>query len=132
MSHTPKLGPLALLLTVISICLTILSILSFTTAGADMRLAEKYGETVSERYALEAKGQALIRDLDEGLEDGIVAKDFEKADAEGVYESTIKEGDLSLHIGVSIQDGTYEIISWKYEHDWVQNTDLGNLWPGNN
>ncbi len=36
-----KLGPLTLLLTVISICLTVLAILSFTTARADLRLAEK-------------------------------------------------------------------------------------------
>ena len=33
-----KLGPLTLLLTVISICLTVLAILSFTTARADLRL----------------------------------------------------------------------------------------------
>ena len=37
-----KLGPLALLLTVISICLTTLAILTFATARADWRLAEKH------------------------------------------------------------------------------------------
>ena len=41
-----RLGPMALLLTVISICLTILAILTFTTARADLRLAQKYAETV--------------------------------------------------------------------------------------
>ena len=49
-----KLGPLALLLTVISICLTTLAILSFTTASADLRLAEKYADTVQTRYELES------------------------------------------------------------------------------
>ena len=44
-----KLGPLALLLTVISICLTTLSILTFSTSSADMRLAQRYAETVRER-----------------------------------------------------------------------------------
>ncbi len=48
-----KLGPLALLLAVISICLTTLAILTFTTARADLRLAQKYAETVSTRYELE-------------------------------------------------------------------------------
>ena len=48
-----KLGPLALLLTIISICLTTLSILTCTTSGADLRLAQKYAETVQTRYSLE-------------------------------------------------------------------------------
>ena len=55
MKHVPiRLGPLALLLAVISICLTILAVLSFTTGQADLRLAQRYADTVTERYALEA------------------------------------------------------------------------------
>jgi len=60
-----KLGPLTLLLTVISICLTTLAILTFTTARADLRLAEKYAETVRSRYALEEQGQAFRQELSE-------------------------------------------------------------------
>ena len=53
MNQVPvKLGPLALLLTVISICLTTLAILTFSTARADGRLAERYAETVTLRYEL--------------------------------------------------------------------------------
>ena len=44
MQQPIKLGPLALLLTVITICLTTLAILTLTTARADLRLAEKYAE----------------------------------------------------------------------------------------
>ena len=64
MRKTPvKLGPLALLLTVISICLTTLAVLTFTTARADRSLAEKYADTVAVRYGLEAEGQRFLRDL---------------------------------------------------------------------
>ena len=42
-----KLGPLALLLAVISICLTMLALLTCSTARADRRLAEKFAQTVS-------------------------------------------------------------------------------------
>ena len=52
-----RLGPLALLLTVISICLTILAILTFTTARADLRLSAEYAQTTKARCALEAQGQ---------------------------------------------------------------------------
>lgn len=61
MKHIPiKLGPLALLLTVISICMTVLGLLTFTTARGDLSLAEKYGDTVRLRYELEAEGQAFL------------------------------------------------------------------------
>ena len=133
MNHTPKLGPLALLLTVISTCLTILSILSYTTAGADMRLAEKYADTVSERYALEIKGQELMKEADEALSSGEVPAGFSISDVnENEFYADLKEGDLNLRIGVRTDGaGDYDIISWKYEHDWVQDTKIGNLWSGN-
>ena len=60
-----KLGPLALLLAVISICLTTLGILTFTTARADLRLAEKYASTVRTRYELERRGQEFLQELSE-------------------------------------------------------------------
>ena len=56
-----KLGPLALLLTVISICLTTLAILTFTTAEADRRLADHFAETIETRYRLESQGQAFLK-----------------------------------------------------------------------
>ena len=64
-----RLGPMALLLTVISICLTILAILTFTTARADLRLAQKYAETVQARYAIEKDGQTYLAGLNAGREE---------------------------------------------------------------
>ncbi len=125
-----KLGPLALLLTVISICLTMLSILSFTTARADMRLAEKYAETVSTRYELEAEGQQYLADIrgtvpfvaagslagTEQDEDGIIWKQFEK-------------GGARLRIGTDPADD-FRVVSWKHSKEWEEDTDIGDLWPG--
>ena len=79
-----RLGPLALLLAAVSICLTILAILSFSTAQADLRLAEKYAETVQTRYALERTGQEYIAALNAGREttpspddEGVIRAEFE-------------------------------------------------------
>lgn len=132
MRQTPKLGPLALLLTVISICLTIMSVLSMTTASADMRLAQKYADTVKERYALEIKGQELIAELNASSDRGTIPDEFTISDDQnGMMNADLKEGELTLRIGVKAKDGGYEIVSWKYEHDWEQDLTIGNLWPGN-
>ena len=122
-----KLGPLALLLTVISICLTVLSILSFTTARADLRLAEKYAETVQNRYALEVRGQELLaelRDSDPGL------LDMER-DASGVWHTELERDGAKLLIGVKKSaDGGWELVVWRHEKEWEEDVGLGNLWDG--
>ena len=125
-----KLGPLALLLAVISICLTTLAILTFTTARADLRLAEKYAETVSTRYELEKQGQAFLQELA-----GTARADYDlmgwEADAQGVYRVEFEQDGAKLSIG--FQPGGekgYTIISWRHTKDWTENDSLGELWDG--
>ena len=115
-----KLGPLALLLAVISICLTTLSILTFTTARADRRLAEKYADTVSTRYALEAEGQAFLADVGRGGPPG-------EPDADGVCWKVLERDGSRLTIGLGPQGG---IVAWRQEKEWNQDTDIGHLWSG--
>ena len=123
-----KLGPLALLLTVISICLTVLAILTFSTARADLRLAEKYADTVYERYALEAQGQSFLAELagNEGL-----LSELEQ-DESGVYRGTFAQGGAKLSLGLQADGrGGWEIVDWRQTREWEEDTSLGNLWAGN-
>ncbi len=126
MKNAPiKLGPLALLLAVISICLTTLSILSFSTARADRRLAEKYAQTVTARYALEERGQTALAGLamsDEGWE----------ADGEGHLWQSLEQDGARLRIGVEADaDGGYRVVAWVLDREWTQDTHIDNLWNGN-
>ncbi len=105
-----KLGPLALLLAVISICLTTLSILSWTTARADYALARRYAETVSTRYELEAQGQKYISEYPPTGPD---TKIF-----------TLNGSRLII---VLDEKG---IASWKHEKEWEEDESIGNLWNG--
>ncbi|MBQ9685833.1 MAG: hypothetical protein IJV41_04690 [Oscillospiraceae bacterium] len=121
-----KLGPLALLLTVISICLTVLAILSFTTARADSRLAEKYAETVQTRYALEARGQEFLADL---YESDPSLMDMEW-DGQGVWWTTLELSGARLRIGVKASGGEYTVVAWRHDREWSQDELIGNLWLG--
>lgn len=120
-----KLGPLALLLTVISICLTVLSILNFTTAQADLRLAEKYAETVSTRYALEVEGQELLRELqnsDPALMDMT-------RDAAGRWHADLERDGAHLRIAVKKAGDGWQVVEWGQEKEWQEDTSL-NVWGG--
>ncbi len=120
-----RLGPLALLLTVISICLAILAILTFTTARADLRLAEKYAETIQSRYALEKDGQMYLSRLNAGLEAP------PEPDTDGTYRMELAQGDYLLHITLrrSGQNG-WDVIAWRHEKIWKQEETIQNLWSG--
>ncbi len=102
-----KLGPLALLLTVISICLTTLAILTFATARADRRLAEKYAATVQLRYELDEDGQKWLRDAAD--------------DDEIVLE---KDGST---LTIRVENG--EVTAWRHERAWEEDLDI-DVWPG--
>lgn len=52
-SRPVRLGWLSLLLTVIILCLATLSVLSFSTARADLALAQKQARQAQSVYALE-------------------------------------------------------------------------------
>ncbi len=124
-----KLGPLALLLAVISICLTALAILTVSTARADLRLAEKYAQTVTLRCALEAEGQELLSEL--GSDPEAALADWER-DAEGRCWKTLERDGARLTIGLARRaDGSYEVIAWAQDKLWVQDTHIANLWNGN-
>ena len=119
-----RLGPLALLLTVISICLTVLAILAFTTARADLRLAEKYAETVQARYALDAEGQEYLAGLNAGRETPPAP------DEDGVCRLDLEHGGYVLHIGLKEGQGGWEPVSWREEKTWEQEETIDNLWSG--
>ena len=95
-----RMGPLALLLSVISICMAVLSMLSLANSSADMRLAKRYANTVEIRYQLEEEGQRYLSQLDEDVQQ--IEKEFEK------------DG-YRLRISLSRNEEGYEIRNWKIE-----------------
>lgn len=132
MKHIPiRLGPLALLLTVISICMTTLGILAFSTARADYRLAEKYAATVEERYALEKEGQEFLREAGEAWKSGAGLDEFEEVREEGgIFYRTFTRGDRNLIVGVVEEDSGIRVVEWRMQKDWEPEEGMGNLWLG--
>ena len=125
-----KLGPLALLLAVISICLTTLAILTFTTARADLRLAVKYAETVRIRYALEQQGQEFLQTLSGTDPADYGLMDWER-DRDGVYWTEFEQDGATLRIGFRPDHDTgYTLLSWRQEKGWVEDDSIVTLWNG--
>lgn len=134
MNQVPiRLGPLALLLTIISICLTTLSILAFSTSRADLRLAEKYAETVRIRYELEQEGQAFLQEADETVSSGLPLNamfDVSPRPGGGVSRTFEQDGTvLSVTLGPSAGTG-YTVQEWTIVRQWEEDNSIGNIWSG--
>lgn len=136
MNQVPiKLGPLALLLTIISICLTTLSILTFTTSRADLRLADKYAETVKVRYALEEEGQAFLQEADETVASGLPLNAmFDVTPVPGGGVSRIFEQDGTVLTVTLLPDreseSGYAVSAWTIMRQWEEDNSIGNIWLG--
>jgi len=122
---TVRLGPAALLLAVIAICLAILAILTFTTARADLRLAEKYADTVRTRYALESDGQKYLAGL------AAAPGTAPPADADGVIRVELDRDGYRLSIALEPDGaGGFRTVGWRHEKPWEQEETIGDLWGG--
>ena len=134
-----KLGPIALLLTIISICLTTLGILTMTTAQADLRLSNRFAETVRTRYNLEQAGQELMKALQDALEEGVdpmaaekpegsaVVERFEKQDDE--YICVLSEDETTLTIRFTVEGEGLQISCCEIVRNWEEEGSM-NLWDG--
>ena len=123
-----RLGPLALLLSVISICLAILAILTFSTARADLRLAEKTANTVSTRYALEEQGQRLRSELPSDKNAPLPAG--WEAGADGSLSRTLENEGARLHIVLQPSEEGYVVAEWVHDREWASDGLLHGLWNG--
>ena len=130
MRHIPiKLGPLALLLTVISVCMTTLGILAFATARADWNMAQKYADTIQTRYALEAEGQRFLQTAARALREGNAPEELESAERDdaGTVWRTFQEGEFMLKVGIVSEGGQLRVLSWRMQKEWEPEGDL-TLW----
>lgn len=128
-----RMGPLMLLLAVISICVSTLAILAIATANADLRIAGQYADMVKIRYALETEGQAFLCEAGEAARSGtdLSLLPDTKIDENGVILKEIWKNDYRLTAGIRLkEDGTFTVVCWKIGKLWEAEAGIGDLWNG--
>ena len=123
-----RLGPLALLLTVISILLTTLATLTFATARADYALARRFSETVQIRYSLEEQGQQYLSEMNRRYEQG-QAIEGDVTAGSTVYKIMEEDG-YRLTIGLETNGNGLNIETWSIEKIWNPDAGEDHLWGG--
>jgi len=128
-----KLGPAAVLLTVIAICMTVLAILALSTAGADRTMATMFADSTQIRYSLETEGQSFLQEADEFLAAGGKLTDLPdttKAEngPKGSVEKILTKGDYHLTIHLEPAGARdYQVTEWALDKNWEEKQDL-HVW----
>lgn len=115
-----RLGPLMILLLVISIALTTLALLTVTTARADQTLADRFADSVSTRSELDREAA----EFEAGVADGSVTPAVDNGQI--LYTSSRDGYTLTLVMDAE----THEVISRQITKDWEYSDLIGDLWDG--
>ena len=125
-----KLGPVALLLTVITICLTVMAILTLTTAAADQAMANRFADSAQIRFSLEAEGQQFLQQGDEQLSGGGELQDLPDVSTAGnSVEKVFEQEGYQLTIRLRPEgDSDYIVTRWSLEKKWKEKETIDGLW----
>jgi len=125
-----KLGPVALLLTVITICLTVMAILTLTTAAADQAMANRFADSAQIRFSLEAEGQQFLQQADEQLSGGGELQDLPDVSTAGnSVEKVFEQEGYQLTIRLRPEgDSDYTVTRWSLEKKWKEKETIDGLW----
>lgn len=128
-----RTGALTLLIALTAVCLAVLAVLSFTTAQADLSLAEKSLERFSQDAVLENEGQQWLAQLDAALAAGQDAAALGQTGEDSTITVTLtgEEGRTLTIAALPTPQGPgrYTLTRWQYGQQ--RDFDTGpQLWDG--
>lgn len=130
-----KLGSMTLLLTIVLLCMAILSVLTLSTARADLSLAEKYADRLQQVYALDSVGQRLLAELDTALQKGATPQELlALLPQDAVLEQdtvTLQLADgagQTLMVTLELKAKGAVVLQWKPSVEWSPEERLTGLW----
>ena len=151
--HTRKLagiriGPITILVFVITLCIAVLATLSVATARANTASTERQISFTNDVYANETAAQTRLSLVDAALANGTdgvranlsaIEKETQAAARPGSATVTLSGNTLNalfetdsgrqLIVELELSESTYEIVKWKTAMNWKEESNE-KLWAG--
>ena len=128
-----RLGSVTLLFSVIIICVSVLAVLSISTAVADSAMAERFAQETETTYSLENDAQARISEIaDVFAQYHGEAVDFLPEYAEVADENTVlfsvqnEKKIISVMLSIG-DDYSLSVSSWKETPLWTEDNEINVL-----
>lgn len=134
MNHRIRLGPIAIFLCVMVMIITVTALLTISTSGADLVMAERFASVTQTRYALEAEGEQFLSDAEEAVRSGadISAISGVSALSDGyLFEKSENGYKLEVEISSPDDDGAFEVRTYRVSRIWESDDPAADIWKGN-
>lgn len=123
-----QVGSIAVLFSVVMLCVSVFSLLTVVTAASDARVARQYADHVRELYRCEDLGQCWLAGMD-GYLSGKEPLPAGTRLSGDLAETEITEGNRTLRIRLLLKETDYEICLWNCTARWSPEENW-ELWPG--
>ena len=121
-----QVGSIAVLFSVVVLCVAVFAVLTVVTASSDYRVARQYGDHVQSLYRCENRGQEWLSRVDAWLAgQGALPEDTHVSGSQ--VETEILEDGVKLTVRLVITEDGYEISQWSCTTLW-QPAQQWNLW----
>ena len=133
-THPPiRTGTLTILITLVAVCLAVLSVLSFSTSHADLVLAKNSLQRYYQDTALQNQAQHWLQSVDQSLFYGYDIP-LGEINPNGSISTTLTDSNgrcLAVSVTPSQTQNSprYRITRWQFSQLWEPDTSL-NLWDG--
>ena len=122
-----RFGSVAVLLAVALLCVAVLAALTVVTASADLRTAQRYGQTLTQQTACQDAGARWRAAIDAYLA-GAGPLPEGTAETGETLSTTLTRGGMTLEICLQRRDGGYEILRWACRGTWQPEGETFSLW----
>ena len=123
-----QVGSVAVLFSVVVLCVAVFAVLTVLTASSDMRLSRQYGEHVRSQYACENLGQQWLGEIDGWIAGKNALPDGTEVNENSVQTEIIKETSV-LNIRLTLSGAGYAIDRWSCTAQWQPDEGL-KVWQG--
>ena len=123
-----QVGSVAVLFSVVVLCVAVFAVLTVLTASSDARLSRQYGEHVRSQYACENLGQQWLGEIDGWIAGKNALPDGTEVNGNTV-QTEIIEGTSVLNIRLTLSGAGYEIDRWSCTTQWQPDEGL-KVWQG--
>ena len=122
-----NVGSATLLMIFAVLCLTIFAVLSLVTANSELRLAQRYADSVTLYYEAESQASGILDDLCSG--EPVTDVQFTETE-QGISYTVPMDETRMFYVELEERDG-WQILQWAVTEDGEWNADESlSVWDG--
>lgn len=118
-----NVGSASIIMVFAVLCLTIFSVLSFTTSSSDLRLSLRASKSISDYYAAELRAQDTILFINQQIKEGKTLDNLKMH----LEEVDLESSDFTIRFSEAVDDRRMLLVELTFDKDYNMTVTRWNL-----